>query len=92
MTDGTMITFAPSNPSTSVSPYSINDLGDITGTSQDPSGQCHGFIRRRDGTFVTFDLPGVTFILSFSINNSGELTGYYQESVYTTAHGYLRMP
>jgi hypothetical protein len=91
MADGTIIMFGPNNE-TSESGSGINDLGDITGSSQDQSGKSHGFIRRPDGTFVTFDLPGVTFTLPFSINSAGQVTGYYQASVYTTAHGFLRSP
>jgi hypothetical protein len=92
MPDGTITTVVPNDPLISVSPYGINDLGDVTGFAQDPDGQSYGFIRQPGNTFATFVLPGVTYFLPFGINSAGEVTGYYQASVFTTAHGFLRMP
>ena len=52
----------------------------------------HGFIRRPNGTFTTFGLPAVQFIIPLGINSGGAVTGYYQASVFTTSHGFLLTP
>ena len=104
--DGTFTKFDPPGSITDDAPHvddegyivrptaaalSINESGDIAGYYGDTAGVVHGFIRRRDGTYTTFEAPGAarhgnlgTF--SESINNRGDITGFY----YTGANAVLR--
>lgn len=103
--DGVITTFAPKwLGDADVVPFSINDAGVITGFYDNyfaRVGIPHGFIRRPDGAFVAFNITKATrhvhkqpveFIFPFSINSAGEITGYYQANVWTTPHGFLRIP
>ncbi len=56
----------------------------------------HGFLRERDGTFTTFDVPGAgtgnfqgTF--AYNINPAGAIAGQYQDPS-NVWHGFLRAP
>ena len=90
--DGTITLFTPVAPSAGVVPTGLNDAGMIGGFYVALSAGGHGFIRRPNGTFTTFGLPDVQFIIPLSINAGGAVTGYYQASVYTTSHGFLLSP
>jgi hypothetical protein len=75
---------------------SINAKGAITGyycTSFTPAGACvaHGFLRRPGGTIISFDVPGSTGTLSFSINDMGAITGSYT-SANGRQFGFVRDP
>lgn len=76
-------------------PYAINDWGDVTGQYQDPDLLFHGFIRYHDGSYATFEAPGVgangigTF--GSSINNWGAVAGEYLD-VNAVYHGFVRSP
>ena len=103
--DGSIMTFeAPgagsgSYQGTFVSNFQcLNQLGAITGYYTDANSVNHGFLRRPDGTFTTFEAPGAgTVAGSFegtqpaSINLEGTIAGTYIDanSVY---HGFLRSP
>ncbi len=58
---------------------SVNDGGTITGHFIDAKGVTHGFLRDKHGTFLTFDVPGSVGTHPQSINNSGEVTGTYND-------------
>jgi len=82
------------------SPFSINDLGLITGQFQDPSYLIHGFVRYPDGSFATFDAPGAVsspvcapFCGTWgeAINLWGEIAGYYIDAN-NVDHGFVRSP
>jgi hypothetical protein len=75
-------------------PLSINDDGEIAGYFGDTSGVVHGFVRHKDGTFTTFEAPGAaksgnlgTF--AESINNGGDITGYFYAGANAVLHGFL---
>ncbi len=56
----------------------------------------HGFLRHKDGTFTTFDAPGVGTGFEqgtspISINFRGEITGQYVDGN-NALHGFLRKP
>lgn len=60
-----IVTFdVPSSRGTS--PAAISMAGEITGNYGDSSGPSHGFVRKADGSFVTFDIPNSTPNCSFS--------------------------
>ena len=70
----------------------ISPQGTITGFF-DSNGN-HGYVRARDGTFITFDVPGAgtgsghgTF--AFSINPAETITGFYVDAS-GLAHGFVR--
>lgn len=55
----------------------INAKGDVTGAYVDPSNGLHGFIRKRDKTFVEFNVvDDSVFGGGASINADGAVTGY----------------
>jgi hypothetical protein len=75
-------------------PLSINRLGDVTGYFDDVHGLVHGFVRRANGGFATFEFPGASSgsglgTFPTSINNSGEVTGYYYTGSIGVAHGFI---
>jgi hypothetical protein len=77
-----------------VTAMSINDAGEIAGYFGDKVGVVHGFVRRKDATFITFDAPGAarsgnlgTF--SECINGSGEVTGYYFQGENAVLRGFV---
>ena len=84
----TYIIFDPPG-STSAQPASINAEGAITGAYSDGQN-IHAFLRVRDGTITTFDVPGPTSNPTpVGINRAGEIAGSYDDpdSVF---HGFLR--
>ena len=76
----------------------MNSHGQVVGIyrdAADPSIQ-HGFLREPDGSIVTIDVPGQTFVYAFRINDSGQIAGYYFEFLddapFLTITSYLRDP
>jgi hypothetical protein len=51
-------------------------------------GAYHGFVRKRDGTFTTFDAPNSHGTFPQSINLVGQITGYYFDG--NSFHGFVR--
>jgi hypothetical protein len=88
----TLITFDPPGP-TGTFPMGINPAGVITGTyTEAGSGEGHGFLRARDGSFTTFDIPGaVNGTFPVGINDGGEVTGIYVDAT-LAAHSFVRAP
>lgn len=73
--DGTITTFTVPG-STSVYPWSINVLGEVTGTySYDSGNQVGGFVRSPGGTITTFTYSAG--IVPLAINSAGTTTGWY---------------
>lgn len=58
---------------------SVNDRGTIAGYFIDAKNVRHGFLRDRLGNFLAFDVPGSGGTVPESINNSGEVTGTYDD-------------
>jgi hypothetical protein len=75
---------------TRTSASAINDWGVVTGTYRDTLNQRHGYIRRVDGSFVTFDASGTQGTAAVGINNAGFVVG--DVVVDGIDHGYLRSP
>jgi hypothetical protein len=77
----------------------LNQFGAIAGIFSDANSVNHGFLRRPDGKFTTFDAPGAgtgsyqgTGCFSdcpVSLNDRGAITGIYIDTNYVL-HGYLR--
>ena len=74
--DGTISTFQVSNHPTT--PSAINTKGEISGWYLDATG-AHGFLRHKHGAITTFDVAvkGVNGTFPVSINNDGQIAGYY---------------
>jgi hypothetical protein len=78
----------------------INDFGEVAGDYADENGIFHSFLRRANGTIVTFDPPGVGSGANASgivsaptgINNRGDIVGLYYDSgtPFAGVHGYVR--
>jgi hypothetical protein len=56
-----------------------------------PSNASHGFVRRADGTLITFDPPEAFQTQAFSINSRGTITGFYVDAN-NRQHGFVRRP
>lgn len=72
-------------------PPSINPSGVIAGTYSVfvPSFTEHGFLRERNGTVTTIDVPGSTFTEVLAINPAGTITGDFSNTT-VAFHGFLR--
>ncbi len=72
----------------------VNNHGDIVGFYYDAVATrdgppSHGFLRRADATFSSFDYPGTKFTFAHAINDNGEIVGAYLDDSRTT-RGFLR--
>jgi hypothetical protein len=77
-------------------PENVNSGGAISGEYVDASGIFHGFLRAKDGSFVTFDAPGAGTgpgqgTIPFCNNPVNAITGYYIDAS-DLNHGFLRTP
>jgi hypothetical protein len=71
----------------------INPAGTITGYYADANNVYHGYLRTRDGNFVTLDVLGAGTgnwqgTLPLNINPKGEIAGYYIDAN-DAYHGFL---
>jgi len=97
--DGRFTTFdAPGADTTpnsynGTAPAAVNDVGEITGNYWDASGYSHGFLRRSDGTFTTFDVPGAGGYGStpLALNWEEAVVGIYTDQNYLF-HAFVRNP
>ena len=92
---GAITTFEPPG-AIGTQPWSINDLGAIAGVYYDANNVPHGFVRRPDGSYDIFTLPGEirpleTFAIAvpFQMNLTGEIAGTYTDAN-QVIHGFLR--
>jgi len=72
-------------------PFGINARGDIVGSwDTDINTQGHGFVRTKDGTFVTFDAPNAApeSTSATGINDKDQIVGTYTDAAGVT-HGFL---
>jgi hypothetical protein len=93
----TIITFDVPGAVNGTFPVSINPAGAIAGYYFDSGGVGHGFVRTRDGAFITFDPPGVTTApglntAPFGINPAGTTAGFWYTNIGPRffAHGFVR--
>lgn len=72
-------------------PVAINDLGVVAGYYWDVNSIAHGFLRKADGTFTTFDVPNSTATVVYTLNWEGAVVGFYadQNGLY---RAYVRNP
>jgi uncharacterized membrane protein len=88
----TITSFDPPNSTYTIA-SAINAEGRIAGYYVDSAGE-HGFFRKRDGTFVTFEaFPGTQFFpfpngYPLAINTAGEITGFFSDQ--STTGSFLR--
>ena len=80
----------------SQSPEGINPAGVIAGDYADASNVFHGFVRAKDGTITTIEVPAAGTgpfqgTQAVATNPSGATTGAYSDSN-NVAHGFLRIP
>jgi hypothetical protein len=71
----------------------INANGMIAGYYIDTSGwNSHGFIRKADGNFIEFDVPGLYDVTVSSMNNSGDVVGWggHESGSVIRTQGFLR--
>ena len=98
-TDGSFTTFdAATYPPCCIwsFPSGINPAGTITGSFNDGFTHNHGFLRTRDGTITTFDVPGAGTGFNqgtapLGITPEGVVMGLYRDATYVY-HGFLRIP
>ena len=79
-------------------PLANNAEGAVAGFYTDPHVVPHGFLRHRDGTFVSFDAPGAGLghgknqgTVAYSINDLGIIAGQFEDSS-NVYHGFVRSP
>ena len=87
---GDIISFDVPGSAGETLPTAINDLGAVTGSFGQGNGYS-GFIRNRDGTFVTFSVPGAVVVRPTAINLLGIVTGTGEDEDEQT-HAFLRWP
>ncbi|MGO9952060.1 MAG: hypothetical protein ACLPN1_07590 [Dissulfurispiraceae bacterium] len=68
----------------------INDIGQIAGWYFGNDSHYHGFVRCPDGSQLTIDYPSATITEAFGINNNGQVTGLYTDSL--GEHGFIATP
>lgn len=78
-------------------PLSINRRGEIAGYFDDTNGLVHGFVRRANGKFETFEVPGASTgsglgTFPTGINDRGEVVGYYYTGTVGVVHGFVMRP
>lgn len=71
---------------------SIDQAGDVTGSSYDGAGVTHGFVRNPYGTITQFDPPEGTQTFPTSINDGGVIAGYYSYRTGGPPVGFIRVP
>lgn len=73
----------------------INNKGEVVGFYYDATTKgrqghpAHGFLRRVDGTFESFDYPGTSHTFAHAVNDTGHVVGAYEDDA-GVAHGFLR--
>src|SRR5579863_2371691 len=85
-------------PYCGTTPLANNAEGAVVGFYTDPHVVPHGFLRHRDGAFVSFDAPGAGLghgknqgTVSYSINDLGIIAGQFEDSS-NVYHGFVRSP
>ena len=68
----------------------ITPSGEAVGYYIDGSYGAHSFVRAKNGTFTTFDVPGSVATLALSINPERAVTGVYEDSRTFAARGFVR--
>jgi hypothetical protein len=63
----------------------------IAGTSFDRHDVSHGFVRDRDGSITTDDVPGSVSTMAYTINPRGVIAGSFSDAS-GVSHGFLRIP
>lgn len=75
-------------------PTSINGRGDITGHTSPHYSGGDGFVRDRNGDVTVFDVPGAgcpgPHAFAASINNGGDVAGYFSDAQHCQYHGFVR--
>jgi hypothetical protein len=84
-----LTTFDVPGPTNTTIPVGISQEGEIAGTYLDSNNVTHGFLRYRDGTFTTFDVPDAASTFPKAINSKGEIIGYWLDANDVT-HDFLR--
>jgi len=84
------VTFDPQG-STGTQAESINFWGEIAGFYVTADGKSHGFLRRANGNFDVFDVPGASGSGTFprEINDLGVIAGFYEDAS-SVVHGFIR--
>jgi hypothetical protein len=69
----------------------VNDKDEVIGIYWKLRGAVHSFVLAHDGRFARFEVPGSTRTRAQSINNLGQITGFYDVGS-GVEHGYVRTP
>jgi len=70
-------------------PKAVSETGWIGGNWSDAGGVTHGFLRKRNGQYVTIDQPGSSFTEVLDVNASGAAVGE-SPGFLRNAHGNVR--
>lgn len=80
--------------------FGMDTAGDLAGVYADPAvaNYVHGFVRSAQGTFTTFDAPGVAATngshdphgtIPFRFDSAGDVVGFYTDAT-RASHGFIR--
>ena len=69
----------------------IDDKGDIVGNYLDANCIGHGFVKLKNGMFITIDPKGSTYTEAWGISNNGQITGWYDDENFLS-HAYIATP
>ena len=91
--DGTYVILNPPGSNGLNNVVGINEAGQVAGTASIPGGTGTPFFwdPAHPDTYVTFSVPGGTYVYASAINNSGQIAGVYTDSkTNLRLHGFLR--
>jgi hypothetical protein len=88
--DGTLTTIDYPGATGGTYPYTVNALGQITGTYRDSLGVRHGFLRQPGGSIKTIDPPKSADTDNVVLNDKGQISGIYKDSGSGSYYGFLR--
>jgi hypothetical protein len=67
-------------------PTGINDAGLVVGYYEDSKKAYHGFLKS-GSTITSFDVPGGNYTIPGTVNNNGDVVGYY--GLGSVSHGFV---
>jgi hypothetical protein len=69
----------------------ISNCGDIVGSWDDTGGREHGYLRARDGTLMSFDVPSAALTRAQGVNCRGDIVGRFDEPGELPPRGHGRL-
>jgi hypothetical protein len=87
---GTISVFDAGASALGTQPAGINDSGEIVGDFSDVTGG-HNFLRDSKGNITVFDVPNTSGVHAVSVNNRGDIAGYFLDATTGQTRGFVRI-